>query len=115
MIVTCPPAAYYSGRKSKGGVSTGKETLAQGLDIYRGGIAAEGLAACAACHGSNGAGIPAQYPRLAGQFAEYTEMQLKAFRTGERANDANKMMRIIAAKMSDDEIHAVADYIAGLP
>jgi cytochrome c553 len=108
-------AAYYSGQKSAGGVSTSKETLALGRDIYRGGNAAKGLAACAACHGSNGGGIPAQYPRLAGQFAEYTEIQLKAFRTGERANDANKMMRIIAAKMSDDEIHAVADYIAGLP
>jgi cytochrome c553 len=60
-------------------------------------------------------GIPAQYPRLAGQFAEYTEAQMKAFRTGERANDANKVMRSIAAKMSDDEIHMVADYIAGLP
>ena len=110
-----PPAAYYSGQKSTGGVSTSKETLALGRDIYRGGNASKGLAACAACHGLNGGGIPAQYPRLAGQFAEYTEIQLKAFRTGERANDANKMMRIIAAKMSDDEIHAVADYIAGLP
>ncbi len=108
-------AAYYSGQKSKGGVGKSKETLALGRDMYRGGNAAKGLAACAACHGSNGGGIPAQYPRLAGQFAEYTEIQLKAFRTGERANDANKMMRIIAAKMSDDEIHAVADYIAGLP
>ena len=108
-------AAYYSGQKSKGGVAKSKETLAPGRDMYRGGNAAKGLAACAACHGSNGGGIPAQYPRLAGQFAEYTEIQLKAFRTGERANDANKMMRIIAAKMSDDEIHAVADYIAGLP
>ena len=108
-------AAYYSGQKSKGGVGKSKETLAPGRDMYRGGNAAKGLAACAACHGLNGGGIPAQYPRLAGQFSEYTEIQLKAFRTGERANDANKMMRIIAAKMSDDEIHAVADYIAGLP
>ena len=108
-------AAYYSGQKSKGGVGKSKETLAPGQDMYRGGNAAKGLAACAACHGSNGGGIPAQYPRLAGQFVEYTEIQLKAFRTGERANDANKMMRVIAAKMSDDEIHAVADYIAGLP
>ena len=115
MILTCPPAAYYSGQKSTGGVSTSKETLALGRDIYRGGNAAKGLAACVACHGPNGGGIPAQYPRLAGQFAEYTEAQMKAFRTGERANDANKVMRSIAAKMSDDEIHMVADYIAGLP
>ena len=108
-------AAYYAGQKSKAGVGQSKETLALGRNIYRGGNAPTGLVACAACHGPNGAGIPAQYPRLAGQFAEYTEVQMKAFRTGERANDANKMMRSIAAKMSDDEIRAVADYIAGLP
>jgi cytochrome c553 len=108
-------AAYYSGQKAKSGVGTSKETPAPGRDMYRGGNAAKGLAACAACHGLNGAGIPAQFPRLAGQFAEYTEAQMKAFRTGERANDANKVMRSIAAKMSDDEIRAVADYIAGLP
>ena len=58
--------------------------------------------------------MPAQYPRLAAQFAEHTELQLKAFRSGERANDANKMMRSIAAKMTSEEIHAVANYIAGL-
>ena len=55
-----------------------------------------------------------QYPRLAGQYAEYTEVQLKAFRSGERRNDANKVMQAVAAKMSDPEIRAVADYIAGL-
>ena len=61
-----------------------------------------------------GAGLPAQFPRIAGQFAEYTEAQLKAFRVSERANDPNKMMQMIAIKMTDAEIHAVADYIAGL-
>ena len=66
------------------------------------------------CHGATGAGLPAQYPRLAGQYADYTEAQLKAFRSGERANDPAKMMRTIAAKMSDADIAAVADYIAGL-
>jgi len=68
----------------------------------------------AACHGAAGAGLPAQYPRLAGQYAEYTEAQLKAFRSGERRNDANKMMQGSLPKMSDPEIRAVADYIAGL-
>jgi cytochrome c553 len=58
--------------------------------------------------------LPAQYPRLAGQYAEYTEAQLKAFRSGERRNDANKMMQSIAGKLSDPEIRAVADYAAGL-
>ena len=64
--------------------------------------------------GPAGAGIPAQYPRIGGQFAEYTEAQLKSFRAGERANDPNRMMRAVADKMSDTEIKAVSDYIAGL-
>jgi len=72
------------------------------------------LPACAGCHGPTGAGLPAQFPRVSGQHAEYTEAQLKAFRSGERANDANRMMRAVAAKLSDAEIKAVSDYIAGL-
>lgn len=72
------------------------------------------MPACAACHGPAGAGLPAQYPALAGQFSEYTEAQLKAFRDEVRANDPNKMMRMIAIKMTDPEIKAVADYAAGL-
>ena len=58
--------------------------------------------------------MPAQYPRIGGQFADYTEAQLKAFRDGGRANDANTMMRTIALKMTDAEMKAVSDYIAGL-
>ncbi|HWU84289.1 MAG TPA: c-type cytochrome, partial [Rhodocyclaceae bacterium] len=65
-------------------------------------------------HGPAGAGMPAQYPRIAGQHAEYLETQLKSFRDGGRANDPNKMMRMIALKMTDAEIKAVSDYIAGL-
>jgi len=91
-----------------------KDTLELGRKIWRGGDVSKGLPACAACHGANGAGLPAQYPRLAGQYAEYTEAQLKAFRSGERRNDANRMMQAIAARMGDPEIRAVADYIAGL-
>jgi cytochrome c553 len=75
---------------------------------------AKGVAACTSCHGPNGAGIPAQYPRVAGQHAEYLSTQLMAFRSGERANDPNKMMRTLAAKLSDTEIKAVSEYIAGL-
>ena len=72
------------------------------------------MPACAGCHGPAGAGLPAQYPRLGGQYGEYTEAQLKAFRQGERANDPESMMRTIAAKLSDAEIKAVAEYAAGL-
>jgi cytochrome c553 len=85
-----------------------------GRAIYRGGILSKNVAACTACHGPNGAGVPAQFPRLAGQFANYTSAQLRAFRAGERANDPNRMMRAVAEKLSDGEIAAVAEYISGL-
>ena len=71
-------------------------------------------AACAACHGADGNPSDPQYPRLAGQYAEYTVQQLKNFRAEERSNDPERMMRTIADKMSDRQIKAVADYIAGL-
>ncbi len=101
--------------------STQKQTLAKaktngvgslGEKIYRGGIAKTNVPACAACHGANGAGMPKQFPRLAGQHAEYTYQQLKTFRTGERANAP--MMMAIAAKMTDAEMQAVADYMQGM-
>lgn len=90
--------------------SNGKGSL--GEKIYRGGIAATQVPACASCHGANGAGIPKQYPRLASQHADYTYQQLQAFRTGTRANAP--MMAVIATKMTDAEMQAVADYMQGL-
>jgi cytochrome c553 len=107
-------AAYYASQKAKPGSARNKDLVALGQQIYRGGIADKGVPACAACHGATGAGMPVQYPRLAGQHAEYTEAQMKKWRAEERRNDPNKMMRMIAAKMSDKEIQAVSDYIAGL-
>lgn len=107
-------AAYYAGQKPKPRAARDPELVKLGQSIYRGGILDKGVAACASCHSPNGAGIPAQFPRLAGQHAEYTAAQLKAFRSGERANDPNRMMRGVAVKLSDREISAVAEYIAGL-
>jgi cytochrome c553 len=107
-------AAYFAGQSAKPGLAKSKDLVALGQKIYRGGIAGKGVAACASCHGPNGAGMPAQYPRLSGQHAEYVELQLKAFRSGERANDPNTSMRTVAGKLSDREIQAVADYVAGL-
>jgi cytochrome c553 len=107
-------AAYYAGQKPKLRAARDPELVKLGQAIYRGGILDKGVAACASCHSPNGAGIPAQFPRLAGQHAEYTAAQLKAFRSGERANDPNRMMRGVAVKLSDREISAVAEYIAGL-
>jgi len=105
-------AAFYASKSAKSGAAKNKDTIALGEQIYRGGIVAKQVPACAGCHSPNGAGIPAQYPRMGGQHFEYTESQLLGFRSGARANSAQMMA--IAAKMNDAEIKAVADYIAGL-
>lgn len=107
-------AAYFAQQTPKAGAAKNRDTLELGRKLWRAGDATRGVPACAACHGATGAGVPAQFPRLAGQYAEYTETQLKAFRTGGRANDANRAMRTIAAKLTDADIAAVADYAAGL-
>jgi cytochrome c553 len=105
-------AAYFAAKKLTLGQATKNGAGSLGEKIYRGGIAATGVPACAACHSPNGAGLPKQFPRLGGQHADYTLAQLKTFRTGERANAP--MMMAIAAKMTDAEMAAVADYIQGL-
>ncbi len=105
-------AAFYAGKQAKPGFAKQKALVATGEKIYRGGIAAKGVPACAACHGPAGAGMPVQYPRLGGQHADYTESQLNTFRSGVRANNAQMMA--IASRLSDSEIKAVSDYIAGL-
>lgn len=105
-------AAYFAAKKLTLGQAVKNGAGSLGEKIYRGGIAATGVPACAACHGPNGAGLPKQFPRLGGQHAEYTLAQLKNFRTGERANAP--MMMAISAKMTDAEMAAVADYIQGL-
>ena len=105
-------AAFYASKQAKPGFAKVKDTVSLGEQIYRGGIMAKAVPACSGCHSPNGAGIPAQYPRLAGQHADYSEAQLNAFRAGARGNSAQMMT--IAAKMNDKEIKAVADYMAGL-
>jgi cytochrome c553 len=107
-------AAFYASQKLKPALAKDKDLAALGQKIYRGGNAGTGVAACAGCHGPAGAGMPSQYPRVAGQFSEYVEAQLKAFRSGARANDPNAMMRGVVARMTDREIQAVAEYVAGL-
>jgi len=107
-------AAYFEQQKPRLRAARDPDLVRLGQAIYRGGIPAKSVAACTACHGPYGSGIPAQFPRLAGQFAEYTSAQLRAFRGGERANDPNRMMRAVAEKLSDREIAAVSEYIAGL-
>ncbi|MBU3696496.1 cytochrome c [Dechloromonas sp.] len=107
-------AAWFASQKLKPAVAKDEKQIALGQKLWRQGDFKKGIPACAGCHGPAGAGLPAQYPRLAGQFPEYTEAQLKAFRAEERANDPEKMMRMIAAKLSDPEMKAVSEYAAGL-
>jgi len=104
--------AYLAKQKPAPGAAKNKDTVELGKKIFRGGIAEKNVPACAACHSANGHGIPAQFPRIAGQHQEYTAAQLTAFRAGTRKN--SDPMNKIASRLSDQEIQAVADYVAGL-
>jgi len=111
---------YFSQQKPKGLAAKDAALVAAGQKLYRGGDAATGLPACAACHSPNGAGVRKNYPRLAGQYADYAYAQLKAFKSGERAADKDgkdvngRIMATIANKMTDAQMRAVAEYTSGL-
>ena len=105
-------SAYLEQQKQQPGAAKNKSTVELGKKIYRAGIAEKNVPACAGCHGPNGAGVPAQFARIGGQHQDYTVAQLTNFRTGARANNAQ--MTAVGKRMSDDEMQAVADYIAGL-
>jgi cytochrome c553 len=113
--------AYYATQKARS-VGTKDMALAKTVEkLYRAGDVARGIPACAGCHSPSGAGVPGQYPRIGGQHAEYTLAQLAAFKSGARgkaskddANPNGKMMMAIAAKLTDSEIKALAEYTAGL-
>src|SRR5204862_1874057 len=111
---------YFSQQKPKGLTAKDPALVKIAQKIYRGGDQATELPACAACHSPTGAGIPKNYPRVAGQYADYTYAQLKAFKTGERGADAagndfnGRVMNTIAQQLTDAQMKAVADYAAGL-
>ncbi|WP_119153878.1 c-type cytochrome [Caldimonas tepidiphila] len=105
-------SAFYASKQAEKGAATQKDLVRLGESIYRGGIASKQVPACAACHSPTGAGIPAQYPRIGSQHGPYVEAQMVAFRDGKRPNSSQMVQ--IAAKMSDREIKAVSDYVAGL-
>lgn len=105
-------ATYFSEQKTTLGMAKSNGHGSVGEKIYRGGILKNNVPACASCHGATGAGLPKQFPRLSGQHSDYTLAQLKAFRTGERANAP--MMTAISVKLTDQEMAAVADYVQGL-
>ncbi len=105
--------AYYAGLKAKPGAAKSVELAKLGERIYRGGIANRGVSACMSCHGPSGHGIPPRFPRVSGQSAAYAEKQMLAFKSGARSNDGDIMTRI-AFRMSEQELKAVSDYMAGL-
>lgn len=108
-------AAYFSKQTLRPTGETEPSKLKLGQQLYRGGSAAKGVPACAGCHGPSGRGIPgAAFPAIGGQHATYAAAQLRAYKTGARATDPNSMMRTIAAKLSDEEIDAVASYLQGM-
>ena len=108
-------AAYYEAQESGHGEAD-LALVPLGQKIYRAGVVGEAIIpACYACHGPNGHGVaPAGYPALGGQHAAYTEAQLRAFRSGARRTDPDQQMRNVAARLSDEEIIAVASYLQGL-
>ncbi len=107
-------AAYFASQKQKPGVAD--EKLARlGGALFKGGKMSSGVTACAACHGVTGEGnAKAKFPKISGQHNKYLVNQLKAFKSGARANDSGKMMQDIAANMTDKDMNAVAEFIAGL-
>jgi cytochrome c553 len=103
--------AYYQSQKPAQGVARDKALAQRGQQIWRSGIKAIGVPACAGCHGAAGGGIPALYPRLAGQQPELSLEWLKAYATGSRPH---AVMGPVAAKLSENDMKAVSEYIAGL-
>lgn len=107
-------AAYFA-RQPPAGLEADPSLYAAGEKLYRTGDAARGLPACTACHGPEGKGNgPAQYPAVRAQHSMYTYAQLKAYASGERKPAANGMMQVIAPKLTDEEMRALASYLQGL-
>ena len=106
-------AAFYASKQAKPGFAKNKDLVTLGEKIYRGGIADRSVPACTGCHSPNGAGIPAQYPRLAGQHADYVRGPAGRVSRAARGRTTRSMTGV-AAKLNDREIKALSDYVAGL-
>ena len=112
---TADIGAYFQAQSVKDAAPFDADKAAAGRELYKGGDLQKGIPACQACHGPTGAGTAGiGYPQLGGQYADYTLAQLKAFKAGTRKTDDKMLMRSIVEKLSDDEMEAVANYIASL-
>lgn len=108
-------AAFYRKQTVTQAAPFDAEKAAAGRAMYKGGDMTRGIAACQSCHGPAGDGVEGVgYPQVGGQFPEYSLKQLKAFKDSSRSNDDNELMRLIVEKMSDEEMDAVAHYMASL-
>lgn len=103
--------AYYETQKTGSRFARDKGAADRGRQIWRSGIKALGVPACAGCHGASGHGIPSQYPRLAGQHPELSFGWLKAYASGERPH---AVMGQVASRLSERDMQALADYTAGM-
>lgn len=109
-------AVYYAGMPAAAKAVADPESLALGQRIYRGGDRKNGTSACSACHGPTGRGNPAaSVPAVRGQYAVYTAAQLRAYASNTRKSDGpTRVMRDIAATLSEEQILALASYMQGL-
>tara|TARA_Y100000589_G_scaffold200190_1_gene188887 strand:+ start:838 stop:1605 length:768 start_codon:yes stop_codon:yes gene_type:complete len=105
-------SAYYSQQKIIPSFAANIQLAKAGELIYKAGDNSKGIPSCSSCHGPRGLGIPGQFPRISGQHATYTATTLKAYKTGERAN--NKQMMAISSRLTEGQIEQLAEYLAGL-
>ncbi|MAF81771.1 MAG: cytochrome c4 [Proteobacteria bacterium] len=105
-------SAYYSQQKIRPSYASNIELAKAGEVVYKGGDESRGVPSCSSCHGPRGLGIPGQYPRISGQHATYTASTLKSYKNGSRAN--NKQMMMISSRLTEEQINALAEYLAGL-
>ena len=106
-------AAHFASQTPARGAVENPELAARGKVLYEEGNRATGVPGCIGCHLPNGAGYQ-RYPRLAGQRQAYTVQQLVDFKSGTRSNDRARVMRLVAGRLTDEEMRAVAEYLAGL-
>lgn len=107
--------AFYAAQKLAGPAPADQDKAAKGKQLYKGGDLTNGIPACQACHGPRGGGVAGSgYPQVGGQYVDYTLAQLKAFRDGTRMNDDKMLMRSIMKDMTDEQLEALANYIATL-
>ena len=106
-------AAHFAGQAPARSAVQNPELAARGKALYEEGNRASGVPGCIGCHQANGTGSQ-RYPRLAGQVQTYTVQQLADFKSGTRSNDRARVMRLIAMRLTDAEMRAVAEYVAGL-